>query len=62
MTAIPLPMRGLTWDQWDVGTTFRTAARTVTEADLVNFVALFGFNEPLFLHTRASTERGYSGR
>ena len=32
--------RGLTYDQFEVGDTFVTQARTVTEADVVNFAGL----------------------
>jgi acyl dehydratase len=34
----------------------------VTETDLVNFVALAGFNEPLFYDARHAGDGGYSGR
>src|SRR2546426_1090767 len=44
------------------GSTFRTGARTVTETDLVNFLTLFGFNEPLFWDARHGAEAGYTGR
>jgi acyl dehydratase len=60
--AIPLLARGLTWEQMAVGSAFRTAARTVTETDLVNFVTLCGFTEPLFLDARHAAESGYRGR
>ena len=45
-----------------VGSAFRTAARTVTESDLVQFVNLCGFNEPLFYDERHAAEGGYTGR
>jgi acyl dehydratase len=45
-----------------VGSTFRTAARTVTESDLVTFVNLCGFNEPLFYDAHHAAEGGYPGR
>ena len=37
------------FEEYEVGTEFETKARTVTEADIVNFVNLFGFHEPLFM-------------
>ena len=54
--------RGSTWEEMRAGTAFRTAARTVTETDLVNFVTLFGFTEPLFWDARQAAEAGYAGR
>jgi len=45
-----------------VGSVHRTAARTITETDLVNFITLFGFNEPLFWDARHAATAGYSGR
>lgn len=39
----PLPIRtGLTFEEYDVGQTLSTPARTVTEADVVGFCALSG--------------------
>ena len=46
----------------EVGSSFRTAHRTVTETDLVNFITLFGFNEPLFWDARHAASAGYRGR
>lgn len=40
-------MTGLYWEEWTVGAEFRTAARTVTEADLVIFAGLSGDYNPL---------------
>jgi len=53
---------GLTWEQTPAGFTYRTAARTVTEADLAFFVNLTGFTEPLFYDARHSATAGYTGR
>ncbi len=39
---------GLTWEDYKVGDRFKTLARTVTEADVVNFVGVTGMNEVLF--------------
>ena len=58
----PLLATGLTWEQMTVGSSFRTAARTVTETDLVTFVALGGYNEPLFYDAGHAAAAGYSGR
>lgn len=55
-------VRGRTWEEMEVGSAFRTARRTVTETDLVNFVTLFGFNEPLFWDAEHAATAGYAGR
>jgi acyl dehydratase len=53
---------GLTWEQTPAGFAYRTAARTVTEADLASFVNLGGFTEPLFYDVRHAAGAGYTGR
>ncbi|MGD9796796.1 MAG: MaoC family dehydratase N-terminal domain-containing protein [Acidimicrobiia bacterium] len=53
---------GLTWEDQPVGFRFRSAARTVTETDLVSFVGLAGFIGSMFLDARRATELGYRGR
>jgi acyl dehydratase len=40
--------QGFYWQDMKLGRKFQTRGRTVTEADLVNFVALSGMNESLF--------------
>ena len=40
-------MRGLYWEEWDVGAEFISPARTVTEADIVMFAGLSGDYNPL---------------
>jgi acyl dehydratase len=40
---------GLDYDGHKVGALYRTLARTVSETDIVNFVNLCGFVEPLFI-------------
>jgi acyl dehydratase len=42
---------GLTWEHLPVGRKFRTVGRTVTEADLVNFIGCTGMVEVLFTNT-----------
>jgi acyl dehydratase len=59
---IPLAALGQTWEQMTPGTVFRTAARTIMETDLVNFVSLAGFTEPLFRDVSYAAKAGYSGR
>ena len=55
-------IQGRTWEEMEVGSAFRTATRTVTETDLVNFITLFGFNEPLFWDAGHAATAGYTGR
>jgi len=59
---VPLMGQGLTWEDMATGSSFRTAARTVTESDLVSFVNLGGFNEPLFYDASHASAGGYTGR
>src|SRR5437868_3757573 len=59
---VPPIVIGQTWEEMTPGSAFRTATRTITETDLVNFITLFGFNEPLFWDGRHAAEAGYSGR
>lgn len=61
-TEIPPLVRGLTYEEMPVGQVFRTARRTVTETDLVNFVTWGGFNEPLFWDASHAADGGYTGR
>jgi acyl dehydratase len=45
-----------------VAASYRTGARTITEADLVQFVAYGGYTEPLFLDARHGRPDGTPGR
>jgi acyl dehydratase len=45
-----------------VGGLSRPPHRTITEPDLINFITLCGFNEPLFWDARHAESAGYSGR
>lgn len=58
----PLLAKGLCFEDMTVGLCFRTASRTVTETDLMSFVHLGGFNEPLFYDASHASTGGYSGR
>jgi acyl dehydratase len=39
---------GVNFEEHAIGAVYRTLGRTVSETDIVNFVNLCGFNEPLF--------------
>ena len=43
-------MRGMYWEEWDVGAEFESPARTVTEADIVMFAGLSGDYNPLHIN------------
>jgi acyl dehydratase len=58
----PLLGQGLFFEDMTVGMAFRTAHRTVTETDLMSFIHLGGFNEPLFYDARHASAGGYTGR
>jgi acyl dehydratase len=62
VTEFPLLSHGKTWQQMPAGLAFRTSARTITEADLVNFIGMSGYTEPLFLDASHAAEGGYTGR
>lgn len=47
---------GLCWDDLSIGQKFRTTGRTITEADLVNFVNATGMTEVLFVDTEYLAE------
>jgi len=59
---VPLLGQGLTWEDMTAGSAFRTASRTITESDLMSFVHLAGFNEPLFYDASHAAAGGYTGR
>jgi acyl dehydratase len=54
--------QGLTWEQTTVGAVYRTLARTVSETDIVNFVNLCGFSEPLFMDMEYVARESVFGR
>lgn len=58
----PLMGQGLTWESMTAGSSFRTAARTITESDLMSFVHVAGFNEPPFYDVSHAGAGGYTGR
>jgi acyl dehydratase len=56
-------MQGLTFEQHHIGHTFKTLGRTVSETDIVNFVNLAGFTEPLFMDMEyVARESVFKGR
>lgn len=55
--------QGLSFEEHTVGATYRTQARTVSEADICAFVNLCGFTEPLFYDMEyVARESVFTGR
>lgn len=57
-----MPGQGLSWEESSVGGVYRTLARTVSETDIVNFVNLCGFIEPLFMDMEYVARQSVFGR
>ena len=53
---------GVFFDEYKVGAQYRTLARTVSETDIVNFVNLGGFVEPLFMDMEYVAKESVFGR
>ncbi|MBA1204299.1 MaoC family dehydratase [Pseudomonas capeferrum] len=53
---------GFTWEELPVGRQFKTYGRTITEADIVNFISATGMLEVLFTNTEFRREAGFDGR
>lgn len=62
LETIPQLGKGLTWEDMPTGHRFRSAARTISESDLIGFITLLGFTEALFFDARHAAEAGYPGR
>lgn len=43
-------MRGMYWEEWEIGAEFESPARTVTEADITMFAGLSGDYNPLHIN------------
>ena len=43
-------MKGMHWEEWEIGAEFESPARTVTEADIVLFAGLSGDYNPLHIN------------
>jgi len=53
---------GVTYDEYTVGAIYRTLGRTVSETDIVTFVNLCGFTEPLFMDMEYVARESVFGR
>lgn len=55
-------MPGLFFDDYEVGASYKTNGRTISETDIVNFVNLGGFTEPLFMDMEYVKKESVFGR
>jgi acyl dehydratase len=55
-------MRGLYWEEWEIGAEFESPARTVTEADIVQFAGLSGDYNPLHVNEEYCKTTMFGGR
>jgi acyl dehydratase len=55
-------MRGLYWEDWEVGAEFESPARTVTEADVALFAGLSGDYNPLHVNEEYAKTTVFGGR
>jgi len=53
---------GLTWEDYTVGDRFQSLARTITDADIVNFIGVTGMTEVLFTDLTFNKGVGAAGR
>jgi len=54
--------QGVLFDDYKIGATYKTLGRTVSETDIVNFVNLGGFTEPLFMDMEYVAKESVFGR
>jgi acyl dehydratase len=54
--------QGVLFDDYKIGATYTTLGRTVSETDIVNFVNLGGFTEPLFMDMEYVAKESVFGR
>jgi acyl dehydratase len=54
--------QGVLFDDYTIGATYTTLARTISETDIVNFVNLGGFTEPLFMDMEYVAKESVFGR
>ena len=54
--------QGVLFDDYKIGATYKTLGRTVSETDIVTFVNLGGFTEPLFMDMEYVAKESVFGR
>ena len=55
-------MRGMYWEEWEIGAEFESPARTVTEADMVLYAGLSGDYNPLHIDEEYARTTQFGGR
>jgi acyl dehydratase len=55
-------MRGMYWEEWEIGAEFESPGRTVTEADIVQFAGLSGDYNPLHVNEEYCKTTMFGGR
>ena len=55
-------MTGMYWEEWEIGAEFESPARTVTEADIVQFAGLSGDYNPLHINEEYCKTTIFGGR
>lgn len=55
-------MKGLYWEEWEIGSEVETSARTVTEADIVIYAGLSGDYNPLHTDEEYCRKTQFGGR
>lgn len=55
-------MRGLYWEDWQIGAEFVSPARTITEADIVMFAGLSGDYNPLHMDEEYCRQTQFGSR
>jgi acyl dehydratase len=55
-------MKGLYWEEWEIGAENETSARTVTEADIVIYAGLSGDYNPLHIDEEYCKKTQFGGR
>jgi acyl dehydratase len=55
-------MRGMYWEEWEIGAEFESPARTVTEADITLFAGLSGDYNPLHVNEEYCKGTIFGGR
>jgi len=55
-------MRGLYWEEWEIGREYETPGRTVTEADIVAYAGLSGDYNPLHIDEEFCKQTQFGSR
>ena len=55
-------MRGLYWEEWEIGAEFESPARTVTESDIVMYAGLSGDYNPLHTNEEYAKQTQFGTR